>query len=303
MKSTLLFSCLFFSTILFSCTQHADKEEVLDTSMRGIESNPSSLLDKNENKQQIPLGNLKHLQNDTSIIPSQAQPVPNVDWDKKIIKTATVKLEVKDFKKYDAIIHATTRKFGGYIAQEEQNLTDERSETILSIKVPVQQFEIMMNELAVADVKIIERKIASQDVTGEVIDTKSRLEAKRQVRLKYLDFLKESKNMEDVLKVQAEINELQEEIEAAAGRIDYLSHQAAYSTINLSFYQPVNGFKPVDVSPSFFTRVSLAFKTGAQWIADIFVALISIWPLLLIIIGSIFIIKAKVSIKTNLHKL
>ena len=300
MKSTLLFSCLLISIILFSCTRNADKTEVQDTSMENIESNPPSLTDKNEDKQQKPLGNLKHLQNDTSITPSSAH---NVDWDKKIIKTATVKLEVKDFKKYDAIIHATTRKYGGYIAQEEQNLTDERSETILSIKVPVQQFETMMNELAAADVKIIERKIASQDVTGEVIDTKSRLEAKRQVRLKYLDFLKESKNMEDVLKVQAEINELQEEIEAAAGRIDYLSHQAAYSTINLSFYQPVNGFKPVDVSPSFFTRVSHAFKTGAEWIADIFVALISIWPLLLIIIGSIFIIKAKVSIKTNLHKL
>ncbi|MEP7256725.1 MAG: DUF4349 domain-containing protein, partial [Ferruginibacter sp.] len=117
--------------------------------------------------------------------------------------------------------------------------------------------------------------------TGEVVDTRSRLEAKKQMRIKYLEFLKQSKNMEEVLQVQNEINSIQEEIESAAGRVEYLSHQSAYSTINLTFYQPINGYRPSDGTPSFFTRVTGAFKTGAGWIADLFVGLISIWPLLL----------------------
>lgn len=94
--------------------------------------------------------------------------------------------------------------------------------------------------------------------------------------------------MEEVLQVQNEINSIQEEIESAAGRMSFLSHQSAYSTINLTFYQPINGYKPTDGAPSFFTRVTDAFKAGAKWIADLFVGLISIWPLLIIVFGIYF---------------
>jgi len=220
--------------------------------------------------------------------PLQRFPASNPDWDKKIIKTATIRLEIKDFKKYNDYVHSAVKQYGGYIAQEEQNLSDEKSETMISIKVPVAQFETMMNQLPGNDAKVLERKITTEDVTGEVVDTRSRLEAKKQMRIKYLEFLKQSKNMEEVLQVQHEINSIQEEIESAAGRVEFLSHQSSYSTINLSFYQPVNGFKPSDGAPSFFTRITAAFKTGAGWIADLFVGLISIWPLLLVIIGIYF---------------
>ena len=226
-------------------------------------------------------GNFQQAIADSAITPSPLKAVANPDWDKKIIKTATLRLEVKEFKKYNDNVHKTVKQFGGYIAQEEQNLTDEKSETVISIKVPVEQFETMMNQLPGEDVKVLERKITTEDVTGEVLDTRSRLEAKKQMRIKYLEFLKQSKNMEEVLQVQNEINSIQEEIESAAGRVEYLSHQSAYSTINLTFYQPINGYKPSDGSPSFFTRITSAFKAGAGWIADLFVGLVSIWPLLL----------------------
>jgi uncharacterized iron-regulated membrane protein len=94
--------------------------------------------------------------------------------------------------------------------------------------------------------------------------------------------------MEEVLQVQNSVNNIQEEMESAAGRIQSLSHQSAYSTINLSFYEPVSGYTAPDENPSFLTRISNAFKTGGSWIADLFVGLISIWPLLLVVSGIYF---------------
>ncbi len=219
------------------------------------------------------------------------KPVANPDWDKKIIKTATLRLEVPDFKIYSESVHKTIKQYGGYVAQEEQNLSDEKSETTISIKVPVDQFETMMDQLPAQSAKVLERKITTEDVTGEVVDTKSRLEAKKQMRLKYLDFLKQSKNMEEVLQVQGEINSIQEEIESAAGRINFLSHQASYSTINLTFYQPFAGFKPTDGKPNFFTRLTIAFRSGVEWFADIFVGLMSLWPFILITIIAVIVWK------------
>ena len=291
MKTKLIIVCLAFLSMLLSCNRENKAKDETDNTvtLSDVAMAPEQ---KNEEKKepQIPVGTLQQQVTTDSTVQQVPlnKPAANPDWDKKIIKTATLKLEVKDFKGYNDNVHKTVKQFGGYIAQEEQNLTDEKSETVISIKVPVDQFETMMNQLPGADVKVLERKINTEDVTGEVVDTKSRLEAKKQMCLKYLEFLKQSKNMEEVLQVQNEINSIQEEIESAAGRIGFLSHQSSYSTINLTFFQPLAGYTPTDNTPTFFTRICQAFKSGASWITDLFVGLISIWPLLLTIIGLYF---------------
>jgi len=231
---------------------------------------------------------------DTSATSSQiilqgAKPIS--DWDKKIIKTAFLKLEVKDLKTYSNIVHQAAKQYGGYVANEEQNQSEEKIESTISIKVPVEQFESIMNQLSSGAEKMVEKKITTEDVTGEVVDTKSRLLAKAQMRLKYLEFLKQSKNMEDVLKVQSEINDIQEEIESASGRINYLSHQSAFSTINLTFYQPLTGYTPPNENPGFFTRTITAFKSGFSYIGDFLIGVITIWPLLLFVFISWMIVK------------
>ncbi len=279
MKTKLFIPALLIFSIFISCNK-SDKQNYSVADLKANEPEKTTDLEK----KQIPVGKYKQGLTDSAASPLQLPAAANIDWDKKIIKTATVRLEIKDFKKYNDNVHKTVKQFGAYIAQEEQNLTDEKSETVISIKVPVDQFETMMNLLPGDDVKVLERKITTEDVTGEILDTRSRLEAKKQMRIKYLEFLKQSKNMEEVLQVQNEINSIQEEIESATGRVEYLSHQSSYSTINLTFYQPINGYKPADGAPSFFTRVTDAFKAGAKWIADLFVGIISIWPLLLAVL-------------------
>lgn len=291
MKTKLIIVCLAFLSVLLSCNRASKTKDETDNNLT-LSDVAMAPEQKNEEKKepQIPVGTLQQQVTTDSTVQQVPlnKPAANPDWDKKIIKTATLKLEVKDFKGYNDNVHKTVKQFGGYIAQEEQHLTDEKSETVISIKVPVDQFETMMNQLPGADVKVLERKINTEDVTGEVVDTKSRLEAKKQMRLKYLEFLKQSKNMEEVLQVQNEINSIQEEIESAAGRIGFLSHQSSYSTINLTFFQPLAGYTPTDNTPTFFTRISQAFKTGTSWIADLFVWLISVWPMLIIVIGLYF---------------
>ncbi len=297
MKTKLLLAASLLILFIIACNTN-NKQSVSDVAgskiieLKDETLKPALFQNGNDGKEQkIPVGNRQQSLTDSGVSPFPIKTLSNPDWDKKIIKTATLKLEVQDFKNYNETVHKTVKQFGGYIAQEEQNLSEEKSENIISIKVPVDQFESMLNQLPGGDQKVLERKINTEDVTGEVVDTRSRLEAKKQMRLKYLEFLKQSKNMEEVLQVQNEINHIQEEIESAAGRVEFLSHQSTFSTINLTFFQPLPGYKPTDPSPSFLTRVSLAFKTGAAWIAELFIGLISIWPLLLVIFTGIIIWK------------
>lgn len=230
--------------------------------------------------QQIP-GNEKQKQQ------QQKEPVAKPEWDKKIIKTAILNLEVKDYNAFYSSIRNKVKAAGGYIAQEEQTQSDYKIENSLAIKVPVDQFDDAVAQLSLNTERVNEKKITSQDVTTEIVDTKSRMEAKKQVRLRYMDLLKQAKNMEEILNVQSEINEVQEEIESATGRIRYLGHSSTFSTIHLTYYQILNLSAKDTSNPSFGTKLSNAFKTGWSWIGDLFIGLVSIWPLFLLIFTGI----------------
>lgn len=205
------------------------------------------------------------------------------DWDKKIIKTANVKLELADYNKYNLALHNQLKRFGAYIANEEQNLSDYKTENTVCIKVPVENFEELVNSIGGEAVKVLEKKISSEDVTGEVVDTKARVEAKKAVRQQYLDLLKQAKNMTDILEVQSQINTIQEDIESAGGRVNYLTHQAAYSTININYFQYADGGeKQISNSNGFGGKLKNAFAVGGSIITGLIVVVVSVWPLLVV---------------------
>jgi hypothetical protein len=216
---------------------------------------------------------------------------PRIDWDKKIIKTASLRLEVKDYKSFATSLREKIKEFGGYIAQEEQIQAEYKIENTLSIKIPVDQFDDAVTQISSKAETVNEKKINSQDVTAEFVDTRSRIEAKKQVRARYMDLLKQAKNMEEILNVQYQINGIQEQIESAAGRIEYLGHSAVFSTINLTYYQILNASAIDNEKPSFGTELNHAFRNGWSWMGDLFVGLVSIWPLLLLIFSAVVIYK------------
>ncbi len=193
-----------------------------------------------------------------------------IDWDKKIIKTANIALELKDYASYNTNIHKSIKNFGAYIAGEEQSQTDGGIENTMTIKVPVEQFENLLSSFSGEGIKIIQKKITTEDVTGEVVDTRARIEAKKQVRNRYMDLLKQAKNMKEILEVQEEINNTQEAIESGTGRVTYLTHGSTYSTVNLRYFQYTSDTNPVDVKPSFYTKLSEAFKEGGSILATCF---------------------------------
>ena len=108
--------------------------------------------------------------------------------------------------------------------------------------------------------------------------------------------------MEEVLQVQNEINSIQEEMEAAATRVEYLTHQSSFSTISLNFYQPAKDFIPTSANPSFLTRLSNAFTSGASWLIELLVAIIAIWPIWLMTGTAVIVYKKTKNLKPGLQK-
>lgn len=230
---------------------------------------------------------------DSTAVPEakkEVQPSSNkaaATWDKKIIKTANVAIELKDYNLYNNNLHNSIKRYGAYIASEEQTQNTTTIENTVTIKVPVEQFDNLMNSFSGDGIKVLEKKISAEDVTAEVIDTKGRIETKKEVRQQYIALLKQAKNMKDILEVQNEINGITEELESASGRVQYLSHQAAFSTIHLRYFQYLNSAISTDEEPGFFAKLKSAFIDGAKSISSFVIGLISIWPAILFILFAI----------------
>jgi Domain of unknown function (DUF4349) len=271
--------------LLYACNHNTATDEKYSPLLKEALQSPG-IADSIPVSQEDPIPTNKPEQEKTSEAATNKKPTApasvSADWDKKIIKTADMNVEVKDCKTFASQTREISKKYGGYVAAEKQETSACKIENSVTLKVPVAMFDDMMNDLSQLPVKIISKQVGTQDVGTEMVDTRSRIEAKKQVRDKYVEFLKGSKNMEEVLRMQHEINGVQEQIETAAGRVNYLGQAAAYSTIHLTFYQVLDANAAVDAAPGFTDKLSRAMGYGLDVIKALVLGVVTIWPLLLI---------------------
>jgi hypothetical protein len=172
--------------VLFSC-QNKNETPVQELDKK-VELAEVELADSTATayEEQQPSGNVEQKQKE----PPPPKTVTPTDWTQKIIKTANVSVELKDYHSFNNSVHHSLAGYGAYIAQEQQQESDAQITNEISIKVPVAQFESLVNYLT-ADKKnkILQKQITSADVTAEYADTKAREETKRQVRAKYQQFM------------------------------------------------------------------------------------------------------------------
>jgi hypothetical protein len=81
-------------------------------------------------------------------------------------------------------VATSVKQFGGYIADERQTKSEDRVQSEVTIKVPVDKFDQLLNQLPKNASKTLGKTISTDDVTGVLVDVKSRLQAREQKRLK-----------------------------------------------------------------------------------------------------------------------
>jgi hypothetical protein len=72
---------------------------------------------------------------------------------------------------------------------------------------------------------------SGQDVSDEFVDLQSRLNNQEATAARIRDFLKDAKTVEEALKVNAQLTEVENEIEQIKGRMQYLKDRSAFSTL------------------------------------------------------------------------
>jgi hypothetical protein len=194
--------------------------------------------------------------------------------EKKLIKNGEIGFQVNSLGETKRRIETTLKAKGGYISKENSydyssNPTDE-----LIVRVPSKEFDAFLSEVLNGVDKIDYKRIDIEDVTEQFVDIEARLRSKKALEAKYSELLIKAANMDDILKIRKEMEIIREDIEAAEGRLKYLSNQVGYSTLRITYYEhkAAAGF-------NFSGKLGNALKDGSTGFLYFLIAMVQLWPL------------------------
>ncbi len=210
----------------------------------------------------------------------------NTPEESKIIREGYIFMEVKDYPLAVAQARQVLKRWKGYILKENEQTADYQVQDELVMRVPAASFDSLVNDVIKLAWKVTNKSIEAKDVTEEYVDIEARLRSKREVEKRYIDLLKEAKSVDDILKVEEQLRVIREEIEAREGRLKYLQNQVDYSTLNLTITKKLSTRTSID----FFFRVAEALKGGWRGLLGFIIAFVYIWPFILIIGVTLYLI-------------
>ena len=144
--------------------------------------------------------------------------------DRKIVLSAKVKMEVASPDSIHGFMVAIAEEYGGYVLSSRDD--------VISIRIPAVGFYDALSEIGEWG-EIVDREIDGQDVTEEYYDLEIRLKNAEATHQRYLSLLDRATSVDEMLKLERELERLSEKIDLLRGKLNRLAHRVDYCTITV----------------------------------------------------------------------
>ncbi|WP_087972098.1 DUF4349 domain-containing protein [Oceanobacillus rekensis] len=239
-KCLLMVVVLCISIFAAACSNDSEKSKTISNQadLNTLESTEGEINDsvssRNENAVVQEASELQ--EEDSSAAEVEAE---YTESDRKIIYTANLFIEVKDYQQTINTIQSQVANRGGYIVDSNMTGDTENNTTNghVTVRIPQEQFREFIQIMEEGSSKVLESSISGQDVTEEFIDLDSRLKSKRVVEERLLAFMEQAEKTEDLLTISADLADVQGEIDEITGRIKYLENKTDLATVTISIQE------------------------------------------------------------------
>ena len=158
--------------------------------------------------------------------------------DAKIIKSGNLSLLVKNTEDAALQIDAIRVSLGG---QPGNASLREYSPGVksgnITVWVPADKFGGAMGQIKKLALRVENESVNVQDVSAQFVDISSRLKNLHAAEAAYVEIMKRSGKISEVLEVTRALNDTRSQIEQLQGQLDYLSRQTALSSIDVYLSQ------------------------------------------------------------------
>lgn len=202
----------------------------------------------------------------------------------KIIYTAYLSLETKDYDTARAGLEQALAEAGGWMeSSSESNSSDNTRSLSMTLRVPEENYESFL-EAAGQTGSVVNRSEQADDVTAQYTDVAGRIANLEGQRDRLRELQASAESLSDLLDIEAQLSEVQYQLESWQSQLDWYDDQIASCTVTVSLRE-VETYTPT--GSNFFERLGAAFAEGWQnfvrGLAVIAVTLAGLWPVVILV--------------------
>ncbi|MCX4884294.1 DUF4349 domain-containing protein [Streptomyces sp. NBC_00847] len=188
----------------------------------------------------------------------------------RIIRTASLTVQVKDVPKALDDARTTTENAGGYVGDETTSRDEKgRERTRVVLRVPVDKYDEVLAGLQGAG-KLLDRTAKAEDVTDQVVDVDSRITSQRASVARVRELMDRATKLSDVVELEGELSNREADLEALLAQQASLKDRTSLATITVSLSQTPVKTTAEDDDPGFVDALAGgwdAFVTMLRWLA------------------------------------
>lgn len=202
----------------------------------------------------------------------------------KIIYTAYLSLETKDYDAARASLEQALSDAGGWMeSSSESNNSDNTRTLSLTLRVPEENYESFLTA-AGETASLVSRSEQADDVTSQYTDVAGRIANLEGQRDRLRELQASAGSLSDLLDIEAQLSDVEYQLESWQSQLNWYDDQIASCTVTVTLRE-VESYTPT--GSSFLERLGAAFGEGWQnfvrGLAAIVVTLAGLWPVVVIV--------------------
>ena len=209
----------------------------------------------------------------------------------KIIYTANLTLESKDYEAARAALDSALQEAGGYLESSSEYADADTSRSVsLTFRVPQENYESFLAAVAEAG-NVTYKSQQADDVTTQYMDVEARLANLEAQRSRLQELQAQADNLSDLLQIESSLSDVQYQIESWQSQLDWYSDQVTECTVSVNLNE-VKNYTPG--SEGFGSRIGNAFAQGwsnfVSGLQQLAVNLAGAWPVVVLAAAAVGII-------------
>ena len=201
----------------------------------------------------------------------------------KLIYTANLTLETKDFDTARQTLTDAVSAAGGYMeSSDESSYSGSGRSLSLTVRVPQDNYASFLTEAAKAG-NLVDKSEQVQDVTTQYMDIEARMANLEAQRARLQELQASAGNLSDLLEIESSLSDVQYQIESWQSQLDWYSQQVECSTVYLSLDE-VKEYTPAE--ETFLSQLADALRNGwsgfVSGLQQLAVWVVGVWPVLVL---------------------
>lgn len=153
--------------------------------------------------------------------------------ERKLIISVDLSVNSKDIEKSYKLIEEKVKEYKGYF----ENIDSYKYRYFIALRIPKDNLYNFL-EFIENNQNVQNKNINTEDITKNYYDIENRIKNREALLDKFRNYLKEAKNIEEILSVEDRINNLTYEIERMKGNFENLTGLIEYSKVNITIKNP-----------------------------------------------------------------